>query len=78
MPNDSAIAASSTSEEVHELIRGLVDGRFVLTDRDGAVTRWSKPAQELFGWTSARMLGRPPGEACWRRPRAARTTGSSI
>src|SRR5688500_13685271 len=44
---------------VEELLRQLVDARFVLTHRDGAVTRWSRPAEELFGWPSARMLGRP-------------------
>src|SRR5688500_6156911 len=43
---------------VEELLRLLVDARFVLTDRDGAVTRWSRPAEELFGWPNARMLGR--------------------
>jgi len=52
-------ADPSTSEAVEELLRQLVDARFVLTDRDGAVTRWSRPAEELFGWPGARMLGRP-------------------
>ena len=49
---------TATSEVVEELLRQLVDARFVLTDRDGAVTRWSRPAEELFGWPGARMLGR--------------------
>ncbi|MGH2764047.1 MAG: PAS domain-containing protein, partial [Thermoleophilaceae bacterium] len=59
MSEDTATAGPSTSEAVEELLRQLVDARFVLTDRDGAVTRWSRPAEELFGWPGARMLGRP-------------------
>ena len=58
MSENSTTAATSTSEVVEELLRQLVDARFVLTDRDGAVTRWSRPAEELFGWPGARMLGR--------------------
>ena len=59
MSENAATAGAPTSEAVEELLRQLVDARFVLTDRDGAVTRWSRPAEELFGWPSARMLGRP-------------------
>jgi PAS domain S-box-containing protein len=55
---NSTTAVPATSEVVEELLRQLVDARFVLTDRDGAVTRWSRPAEELFGWPGARMLGR--------------------
>src|SRR5919109_4088589 len=51
--------ATAQAEAVEELLKQLVDARFVLTDRDGAVTRWSRPAEELFGWPGARMLGRP-------------------
>jgi PAS domain S-box-containing protein len=56
---NAATAGSPTSEAVEELLRQLVDARFVLTDREGTVTRWSRPAEELFGWPGARMLGRP-------------------
>jgi PAS domain S-box-containing protein len=59
MYEDSAISPTSTAEVVEELLRQLVDARFVLTDRDGAVTRWSRPAEQLFGWPAPRMLGRP-------------------
>src|SRR3954469_570708 len=58
MYEDSATTQASTAEVVEELLRQLVDARFVLTDRDGAVTRWSRPAEELFGWPSSRMIGR--------------------
>ena len=39
MYEDSAISEASTAEVVEELLRQLVDARFVLTDREGAVTR---------------------------------------
>jgi PAS domain S-box-containing protein len=59
MYEDSPPTQASTAEVVEELLRQLVDARFVLTDRDGAVTRWSRPAERLFGWPAPRMLGRP-------------------
>ena len=59
MYEDSAISEASTAEVVEELLRQLVDARFVLTDREGAVTRWSRPAEQVFGWPATRMLGRP-------------------
>lgn len=57
--SDDALTADPFSEPVEELLRQLVDARFVLTDREGAVTRWTRPAEELFGWPGARMHGRP-------------------
>lgn len=59
MSEQESSPATAQAEAVEELLRQLVDARFVLTDRDGAVTRWSRPAEELFGWPNARMLGRP-------------------
>ena len=59
MSEPESSPATAQAEAVEELLRQLVDARFVLTDRDGAVTRWSRPAEELFGWPAARMLGRP-------------------
>ena len=59
MSTEESSPATAHAEAVEELLRQLVDARFVLTDRDGAVTRWSRPAEELFGWPNARMLGRP-------------------
>jgi len=57
-----ATVEPSTSEAVEELLRQLVDARFVLTDRDGAVTRWSDQAEGLFGWPGQSMLGQPLAE----------------
>jgi PAS domain S-box-containing protein len=54
-----APTAAAPPGSVHELLRQLVESHFVLTDRDGAVTRWSTPAQALFGWEPHGMLGRP-------------------
>ena len=58
MSDDAATAESSSSEAVEELLSQLVDARFVLTDREGTVTRWGRPAEDLFGWPGAAMLGR--------------------
>ena len=89
MYEDPVTTGASAAEVVEELLRQLVDARFVLTDRDGSVTRWSRPAEALFGWPAPRMLGRPlvetlrldksfrRAEARSRRPRSARTATSS-
>ena len=58
MSDDAATAERSSSEAVEELLSQLVDARFVLTDREGTVTRWGRPAEDLFGWPGAAMLGR--------------------
>ena len=44
MYEDPVTTGASAAEVVEELLRQLVDARFVLTDRDGSVTRWSRPA----------------------------------
>ena len=89
MYEDPSITSASAAEVVEELLRQLVDARFVLTDRDGSVTRWSRPAEALFGWPAPRMLGRPlaetlkldadlpPAAARSRQSRCARTGTSS-
>jgi PAS domain S-box-containing protein len=59
MYEDPVTTGASAAEVVEELLRQLVDARFVLTDREGSVTRWSRPAEALFGWPAPRMLGRP-------------------
>ena len=51
-------ATSASPEAVEALLHQLVDANFVLTDRGGHITRWSKPAEALFGWPAAAMAGR--------------------
>ena len=58
-PSTHRIRARLRAGSVDELLRQLVGSRFVLTDREAAVTRWSGPAQALFGWDPHAMLGRP-------------------
>ena len=45
-------------DAVRGLLRQLLLHRFVLTDRSGSVTRWSRPAEGLFGWDSDVAVGR--------------------
>ena len=71
MYEDPVTTGASAAEVVEELLRQLVDARFVLTDRDGSVTRWSRPAEALFGWPAPRMLGRPLVETLQPGQRAA-------
>ncbi|HET9768281.1 MAG TPA: PAS domain-containing protein [Thermoanaerobaculia bacterium] len=59
------------------LLRQIVGGYFVLTDGQGAVSKWSEPAELLFGRASEEILGQgffetlvggtlPPGGQAWR------------
>ena len=72
MSGEESSPATAQAEAVEELLRQLVDARFVLTDRDGAVTRWSRPAEEPFGCDCVGLsisddigvCGPPPASAC--------------
>ena len=89
MYEDPAITGASSAEVVEELLRQLVDARFVLTDRDGAVTRWSRPGRGDVRLAGAAHARAPPVEtlkldaelppaAGWSRRRpCARTATSS-
>jgi hypothetical protein len=59
------------------LLRQIVGGYFVLTDGQGAVSKWSEPAELLFGRPAEQVLGQgffatlvagplPHGGAAWR------------
>ena len=59
------------------LLRQIVNGYFVLTDGQGAVSKWSEPAELLFGQPSEDILGQgffesligdmlPPEGHAWR------------
>ena len=58
MSEQESSPATATAEAVEELLRQLVDARFVLTDREGAVTRWSRPAE--VGVVARASAGRAP------------------
>jgi PAS domain S-box-containing protein len=45
-------------EEIGRVLGPLMDLSFVLTDRDGIVTRWTQRAESLFGWESSTAVGK--------------------
>src|ERR1700759_2449310 len=78
---DAALAGAAggaeTPDALDALLRQIVDGYFVLTDGQGAVSKWSEPAELLFGRASEEILGQsffetliggalPPGGQAWR------------
>jgi hypothetical protein len=54
----TTLDALAPPEAVEELLRQLVDARFVLTDGSGCVTRWGRPAEHAFGWPASAIVGR--------------------
>src|SRR4051794_3117256 len=65
------------TEPLDELLRQIINGYFVLTDGNGAVSKWSEPAELLFGRASQEILGLgffetligggvPPARRAWR------------
>jgi PAS domain S-box-containing protein len=73
---DEVLAAVAT-EPLDALLRQIVNGYFVLTDGNGAVSKWSEPAELLFGRTAEEILGQsffatlvggelPPAGHAWR------------
>src|SRR5205823_801059 len=65
------------TEPLDELLRQIINGYFVLTDGNGAVSKWSEPAELLFGRASQEILGLgffetliggglPPAGQAWR------------
>src|ERR687896_456309 len=74
--SDAADAASS--DPLDALLRQIVGGYFVLTDGQGSVSKWSEPAELLFGRPAEEVLGQsffqalvqaplPPAAETWRR-----------
>ena len=71
------IIAEVAVEPLDALLRQIVNGYFVLTDGNGAVSKWSEPAELLFGRTAEEILGEsffetliggalPPAGQAWR------------
>ena len=52
---DQVLAAVAT-EPLDALLRQIVNGYFVLTDGNNAVSKWSEPAELLFGRTTEEIL----------------------
>ena len=45
------------AEPLDTLLRQVINGFFVLTDGQGSVSKWSEPAELLFGQPSEDILG---------------------
>src|SRR4051812_9425802 len=72
-----AAEGADPPDALDALLRQIVGGDFVLTDAQGAVSKWSEPAELLFGRASEEILGQgffetlvggtlPPGGQAWR------------
>src|SRR5436309_10690031 len=72
-----ADGAHEPPDALDALLRQIVGGYFVLTDAQGAVSKWSEPAELLFGRASEEILGQgffetliggtlAPGGQAWR------------
>src|SRR5215218_7481948 len=77
-PKDHDVDETEVSNDpLDALLTQLINGFFVLTDGQGAVSKWSEPAELLFGLDAAEALGKPlfdtlvdhaPADAeAWRR-----------
>src|SRR5919109_5597714 len=71
-------AEQAAGEPLDAILRQIVGGYFVLTDGQGSVSKWSEPAELLFGRPAAEVLGQsffgtlvkdpiPPDAETWRR-----------
>src|SRR3954462_6489658 len=59
-PPKSPDADESTGHDdpLVSLLTQIINGFFVLTDGQGAVSKWSEPAELLFGLDAAETLGK--------------------
>jgi PAS domain S-box-containing protein len=56
---DKAITAAPGGDVLERVLASLLDLSFVLTDREGLVTRWTSRTERLFGRKAADAAGRP-------------------
>src|ERR687884_779948 len=74
----AAAEAAANADPLDAILRQIVGGYFVLTDGQGSVSKWSEPAELLFGRPAAEILGQsffqtlvqgpiPAGAESWRR-----------
>src|SRR5829696_5691464 len=69
--------AAGHDDPLDNLLTQIINGFFVLTDGQGAVSKWSEPAELLFGLDAAEVLGKslfdtlvdhaPPEAQAWQR-----------
>src|SRR3954463_13604781 len=52
-----AAEGAEPPDALDALLRQIVGGYFVLTDGNGAVSKWSEPAELLFGRAAEEILG---------------------
>src|SRR3954453_23695525 len=50
--------ATGHDDPLDSLLTQIINGFFVLTDGQGAVSKWSEPAELLFGLDAAEALGK--------------------
>ena len=55
----TSAAESGPEDPLDALLRQIVGGYFVLTDGQGSVSKWSEPAELLFGRPAQEILGQP-------------------
>src|SRR3954454_12429574 len=53
----AAADAAAPHDPLDEILRQIVGGYFVLTDGQGSVSKWSEPAELLFGQSPQEVLG---------------------
>ncbi len=70
--------AGGPADALDDVLRQIIGGYFVLTDGQGSVSKWSEPAELLFGRPAAEVLGQsffqtlikapvPAAAETWRR-----------
>src|SRR4051794_31556708 len=70
-------AGAGPTDALDKILRQIVSGHFVLTDGQGSVSKWSEPAELLFGRPADSILTQnffatliggtlPPGGQAWR------------
>src|SRR3954454_2813610 len=59
LPLPSALASDDHEAALDQLLRQIITGHFVLTDGQGALSKWSEPAELLFDATAEDALGQP-------------------
>ena len=76
-PDEVLAETAGPADPLDALLRQIINGYFVLTDGQGAVSKWSEPAELLFEQPAEDILGQgffetliggalPPAGQAWR------------